>query len=204
MLTKLSMTVKKENTTQYCDKLANKRKIEISGATNSQPLSVILLISSKESAQRVVAGNDEASEVGEELTAEVEDDEEEVESAKTNDGIGLGHTSCPLEVVQDGVFGQLSRWHRRQQSRTFRHWTETGRASAEQPAICLSTYLLVELSQVVLSFVSGGGHFADWCKVCREMMCGATNKLRVKIESWTAKKVKACGGVGDVGCRITA
>ena len=75
--------------------------------TYSQPLGVVILGVSEEGSERVVAGDNEASEVGEELATEVEDDEEEVKGNDTNDGIGLGDTGLLLEVVQGGVLGEL-------------------------------------------------------------------------------------------------
>lgn len=77
-------------------------------ATYSQPLSVILLVGSEESGQGVVAGNDETSKVGQELAAQVEDDEEKVESANADGGVGLGDARRLLEVVKGGVLGELS------------------------------------------------------------------------------------------------
>jgi hypothetical protein len=69
----------------------------------------------KERSKRVVAGNDESSQVGQKLASEVEDNEEEVESAKADGSIGLGDTSLLLEVVKGGVLGKLlCEWHHRQ------------------------------------------------------------------------------------------
>lgn len=74
----------------------------------SQPLSIILLVVAKQRTERVVGRNNEASKVGKKLTAEVEDDEEEVKSSDTDDGVGLGNTSLLLKVVEGGVFGKLT------------------------------------------------------------------------------------------------
>lgn len=72
-----------------------------------QPLGVVSSARSEQGVQRVVAGNDKASKVGEQLAAEVEDDEEEVESGEADDGVGLGNTGLLLKVVQGGVLGEL-------------------------------------------------------------------------------------------------
>ena len=61
----------------------------------------------KQRTERVVGGNNEASKVGKKLTAEVEDDEEEVESSDTDDGVGLGNAGLLLKVVEGGVFRKL-------------------------------------------------------------------------------------------------
>lgn len=66
---------------------------------------------SEEGTKRVVARDDETSEVGQKLASEVEDNEEEVESADTDGGIGFGNTSLLLEVVEGGVLGELYGWH---------------------------------------------------------------------------------------------
>lgn len=72
-----------------------------------QPLCVIFLVVSEQGAKGVVTGNDEASEVGKELTTQVEDDHEEVEGGETDYGIGLGDTGLLLEVVDGRVLGEL-------------------------------------------------------------------------------------------------
>lgn len=78
------------------------------GITYGQPLRVVLLVVGEESSEGVVSGDDEAGEVGEELATEVEDDEEEVKSTNTDDGIGLGNAGLSFQVVERGILGQLS------------------------------------------------------------------------------------------------
>lgn len=78
-----------------------------SEVTHRQPLGVIFLGLGEQSAQRVVARKNKAGKVCEELATNVEDDEEEVESSNTDDGIGLGDTNLLLEIVKGGVFGEL-------------------------------------------------------------------------------------------------
>lgn len=73
----------------------------------SQPLGVVGGAGSEQGVQRVVGGNDKPSKVGEQLAAEVEDDEEEVESGEADDGVGLGDTGLLLKVVEGGVLGEL-------------------------------------------------------------------------------------------------
>lgn len=75
--------------------------------THSQPLRVIRLAGREEGVKRVVAREDEAGQVGEELASEVEDDKEEVEGDEADEGVGLGDARRLLEVVQGGVLGQL-------------------------------------------------------------------------------------------------
>lgn len=76
--------------------------------TYRQPLRVIRLGRGKERVERVISGDDEAGNVGQELAPEVEDDEEEVQRYQTNHGIGLWNGSLPLEVVESGVLGELA------------------------------------------------------------------------------------------------
>jgi len=73
----------------------------------SQPLRVILSVGGEQSLQGVVSRDDEACKVSEELAAEVEDDEEEVESGQSNGSVGFGHARLLLYVVQGGVLGKL-------------------------------------------------------------------------------------------------
>lgn len=70
-------------------------------------MSVVHLGCGEQSLQRVVARDDEAGNVGQELAAEVEDDEEEVQGDKTNDGVDLGDRGLLLEVVESRVLGEL-------------------------------------------------------------------------------------------------
>lgn len=57
--------------------------------------------------KRVVAWNDKPGNVGQKLTAEVEDNEEEVKRADTDDGIGFGDTGLPFKLVQSWILGKL-------------------------------------------------------------------------------------------------
>lgn len=77
------------------------------GYTYSQPLGVIDLAGAEESLERVVTGNDESSNVDEELSGNVEEDEEEVETSETKDHVDLGDRRLLLKVVECGVLGQL-------------------------------------------------------------------------------------------------
>jgi len=72
-----------------------------------QPLRVVGLGRGEEGTERIVGGNGETSEVGQELATEVEDDKEKVEGDEADDSIGLGNRGRLLEVVQSGVFGKL-------------------------------------------------------------------------------------------------
>lgn len=62
---------------------------------------------SEKSVHGVVARDNEASKIGEKLAAEVEDDQEEVESTETDEGVSLRHAGLALEVVKGGVLGEL-------------------------------------------------------------------------------------------------
>jgi len=74
----------------------------------SEPLSVVNFASAEECLQGVIGGDDETSKVGQELTAEVEDDEEEVEGNKSNSSIDFGNRGLFLEVVERWVLGELT------------------------------------------------------------------------------------------------
>jgi hypothetical protein len=72
-------------------------------------LSIVDLTRAEQSGERVVAGDDESGNVDEKCAADVEEDEEEVQSRQTQDNVDLGDGGLLLEVVQGGVFGQLFR-----------------------------------------------------------------------------------------------
>jgi hypothetical protein len=53
-------------------------------------LGVIVFVGSEKGLEGVIAWDNETGNVGQELTAEVEDDEEEVEGDEADEGVGLG------------------------------------------------------------------------------------------------------------------
>lgn len=75
--------------------------------TYCEPLSVVDLARGEQGLQRVVAGNDEASNIDKELSSNVEEDEEEIETGKAEDHVDLGDGGLLLKVVEGGVLGQL-------------------------------------------------------------------------------------------------
>lgn len=106
------MTVKLAKTTQYCDKgnvsdLAGSERMCERGGAYGQPLSVVRRAGGEESVQGVVARDGETGNVGQELAAEVEDDEEEVESDHADNSVGLGHRGAALEVDERGILAEL-------------------------------------------------------------------------------------------------
>jgi len=76
----------------------------LSGATD---LSVINPAGTEQSAHGVVGRNDEAGSVHKELSSDVEEDQEEVQSTKAKDHVDLGHGSLLLEVVESIILRQL-------------------------------------------------------------------------------------------------
>lgn len=70
-------------------------------------MGVISLAGSEESLKGVVAGDGKAGEVGEELSANVEEDGEEVEGGNAKDYIDLGDRGLGLQVVEGAILGQL-------------------------------------------------------------------------------------------------
>jgi hypothetical protein len=75
--------------------------------TYGQPLCIVNLAGGEKSFHRVVARYDEASEINQELGADVEEDEEEVQANKTKEDVDLGHAGLLLEIVERLIFGQL-------------------------------------------------------------------------------------------------
>jgi len=72
-----------------------------------QPLSVIDLASTEECIQRIVSWDYETGKVDQKFASNVKEDEEEVESDESEEGIDFGDTGLFLEVVEDGVFRKL-------------------------------------------------------------------------------------------------
>lgn len=123
-------------------------------------MSVISLAGGEQGLERVVAGDDEASKVGEELASNVEEDGEEVESTKAKDGVDLGDGGRLLKVVEEGVLGKLasSGQHVRSDKREGGGGGSSSSSSTKgsrgwTAMECIETYLLVELRDLVLSAV---------------------------------------------------
>lgn len=68
---------------------------------------VISLAAGEQGLERVVGWEGKAGSVDEELAGDVEEDEEEVESAETEDDVDLGDAGLLLEVVEGWVLGEL-------------------------------------------------------------------------------------------------
>lgn len=72
-----------------------------------QPLSIIDLACAEQSIQRVIPRDDEACEVHKELSTDIEEDQEKVDSDEAEEGIDLGDAGLLLEIVEGRVFGKL-------------------------------------------------------------------------------------------------
>jgi hypothetical protein len=72
-----------------------------------EPLGVVDLAGTEQGVERVVAGDDESSNVDEKLAGNVEENQEEVEADEAEDGVDLGDGGLLLKVVEGGVLGQL-------------------------------------------------------------------------------------------------
>ena len=70
-------------------------------------LSIIGLAGREQSVHGIVSGEQEASKVDEELAGDVEEDEEEVDSDETEEGIDFRDGRLLLEVVESWVLGEL-------------------------------------------------------------------------------------------------
>lgn len=70
-------------------------------------MGVIALAGGEEGLEGVVGGDDEASGVHEELSSDVEEDKEEVESAEAENNVDLGNVGLLLKLLQLRVLGQL-------------------------------------------------------------------------------------------------
>jgi hypothetical protein len=68
-------------------------------------LSVVNFARTEERFHGVVPRDNEPSDIGQDLTTEVEEDEEEVQADETEEGINLWHGGLSLEVVKDLVRG---------------------------------------------------------------------------------------------------
>jgi hypothetical protein len=128
--------------------------------------------SGEESLEGVVAGNHESGNVGEKLTAKVEDDEEEVEEGSAEDSIGLRDTALSLEVDKSRVSAQL------------KVHSMSALARLQGSGICAASsrwaYLFVELANIVLNlFLRGRHRFVKGWGCLGEVILGS-----LKCQSW--------------------
>jgi hypothetical protein len=70
-------------------------------------LSVILSVGGEEGLERVVTREEETGEVDKELSSDVEEDQEEVDSDEAENDIDLGDIGLTLKVGEDRVLGEL-------------------------------------------------------------------------------------------------
>ena len=74
---------------------------------NRQPLSIINLVIAEQCLHGIVAREDKAGEVDEELASNVEEDEEEVETDEAKKDVDLGDVGLLLEIVQRRIPAKL-------------------------------------------------------------------------------------------------
>jgi len=72
-----------------------------------QPLCVINLAGAEQGFQRVVTRDDEPGKIYKKLAADVEEDQEEVQSHQAEEDINLGNIGLLLEVVERRVLGKF-------------------------------------------------------------------------------------------------
>ncbi len=70
-------------------------------------MGIIGLARTKKRIEGIITGDDESGKVGQELTSNVEEDEEEVACDNPEDDVDLGDRSLLLEIVKEAIFGQL-------------------------------------------------------------------------------------------------
>jgi len=73
----------------------------------SEPLSVIRLPNTEECVKGIVSRYHKSSNIGEELTGNVEEDEEEVECAQAEESVNLGNRGLLFQIVQNRVLRKL-------------------------------------------------------------------------------------------------
>lgn len=74
-----------------------------------KPLGIVTLSDTEQGLERVVSWNHETSNVCKKLTADVEEDKEEVCRDKAEESVNLGHRGLLLKVVQGWVLRELSK-----------------------------------------------------------------------------------------------
>jgi hypothetical protein len=70
-------------------------------------LSIICGAGDEERMEGVIAWDNEAGDVDEELAGDVEEDQEEIGADQPEKGVGFGDGGLSLQLIKDGVFGKL-------------------------------------------------------------------------------------------------
>lgn len=78
------------------------------GEPYGEPLCIVFLIGCEQCGHGVVTRDDKAGDVCQKLPAKVEDNQEEVKRAESNDCVCLGNAGLLLQVVDRGIFGELA------------------------------------------------------------------------------------------------
>ena len=68
---------------------------------------IVCLAGTEQGVQRVVSRNDKAGEVDEELSSNIEEDEEEVEGEETEENVDFGNAGLLFEVLGHRVLAEL-------------------------------------------------------------------------------------------------
>ena len=76
-------------------------------STYCQPLAIVSLRAGEQGSERVVCWDGESGGVDKEFAGNVEEDEEEVEGAESEDDVDLWDAGLRLEVVEGGVLAEL-------------------------------------------------------------------------------------------------
>ena len=70
-----------------------------------EPLSVITLANTEQGFEGIVPRNHKSGNIGQELSANIEEDEEEVSCNQSEEGVDLGDRGLFLQVVQSRILG---------------------------------------------------------------------------------------------------
>lgn len=70
-------------------------------------LGVIYFTRAEECLKRVISRDHKAGQVDEELSSNVEEDKEEVETGKTQDSIDFGDAGLLFEIIEELILGQF-------------------------------------------------------------------------------------------------
>lgn len=126
------------------------------------------------------------------MSTDVEEDEEEVGGSKSEEGVDLGDGGLLLQVVQDGVFGELLGDKGLAGHSNLARWRGHGRLCYRDHAMIAKTeggrrlegnwaaYLLINLADLSLSFVLEGRH----CVLMGDLL-----KLWEKLQSVTKMRL---------------
>jgi hypothetical protein len=123
-----------------------------------EPLRIITLSHAKQSLEGIIPRDHKPGDIGQELSSNIKEDEEEVGRDKPEERVDLGDRGLLLQIVQSWVLGELFMTGVSSEIYCGRDGLEIAPVSSAHEQVNRRIYLFVDVCDVVLSFILEGRH----------------------------------------------